>query len=74
MKFLAPLLVLFSLVCLTSPDGQAVWVAREQVVTVGPNRECTPAAKATLLLSNGSILCVRETVPEAHAKLEENPK
>jgi hypothetical protein len=70
MKYLAPLLVLYGMVCFTAPDGFAVWVQKDQVVSVSRARECSVAAGAKLSTSNGTFLCVREGVAEAVRKLD----
>lgn len=62
MRFLAPILLVFSLVCLTSPDGFAVWLNKDQIVSVHRpvDGECSPAAKSRIGLGNGNAVCVQE--------------
>lgn len=61
MKYLAPFLILFGLVCLTAPDGFAVWVEKSQVVSIlhPVGGECPDGAKAKVTLGNGTQVCVR---------------
>ncbi len=70
MKYLAPMLVLYSMVCLTDPQGFAVWIDRQQVVSVSRSVDCAPAANAKISTGNGTFLCVRETVQQAVAKFD----
>lgn len=62
MTYLAPLLLLLSLMCLTSPDGFGIWLQKDQVVSIlhPADGECTPGAKAKVTLGNGTSVCVQE--------------
>ena len=72
MKIIAPLLVLYSLVCLTSPDGFAVWVEKAQVVSVlRPAGDCHPWAKSKVTLGNGTTVCVQEERKDVVKKIDE---
>jgi hypothetical protein len=73
MKFLAPALVIFSLVCLTGPDGFAVWISTEQVVSVlHPTKdECAAGSKAKVTFGNGAAVCVLEERKAIVDKLNE---
>ena len=70
MKYLAPILTLFGLVCLTAPDGNGVWITREQIVTVGHAADCGKGANAKLGLSQGTM-CVQETPQQVIKKLDD---
>lgn len=62
MRFIAPALVMFSLVCLTSPDGFGAWLQKEQIVSIlhPVDGDCAPGAKTKVTLSNGTSVCVQE--------------
>lgn len=71
MKFAAPILVVFGLVCLTDPNGHDAWLVPSQVVTVvHPAGDCDPRANAKVTLGNGAFVCVRESVKNALSKLD----
>lgn len=70
MKYLAPLMVVFSMVCLTDPSGFAVWVERNQVVSVTHPIDCTKDAHAKVSTGNGTFFCVQESVKDALSKLD----
>ena len=72
MQIVAPLLLLYALamVCFTAPDGYAVWVQREQIVSVSRPHECAAPANAKVSVSNGQFFCVREGVAEALKKID----
>lgn len=72
MKWIAPLLLIWSLVmvCLTDPQGFAVWIERQQVVSVTHPIDCTKDAHAKIATGNGTFFCVQETVKDALTKLE----
>ena len=74
MKFLAPALVVFSMVCFTDPNGFGVWVERSQVVTVSHPVGCTPLARTKVELGNGTFVCITETVKEALQRLDAGSK
>lgn len=70
MKYIAPVLTLFSFACFFDPQGMGIWVAPSQVVGVVHNPgDCAPPAKSKILTANGSTLCVRETPQEVTKKL-----
>jgi hypothetical protein len=72
MKIIAPLLLLYSLVCLTSPDGFATWVEKNAVVSIlRPAGDCHPWAKSKVTLSNGSTVCVQEDRKDVVKKIED---
>lgn len=72
MRFIAPLLIIFSLVCLTAPDGFAVWVEKDAVVSVlRPTGECHPWAKTKVTLSNGTSMCVQEERKDVVKKIDD---
>jgi hypothetical protein len=62
MSYIAPLLLLTSLAmaCFTAPDGNGVWVAPNEVVSVTHGSDCVIGAHTKITLSQGS-LCVQET-------------
>jgi hypothetical protein len=62
MTYVAPLLILLGLVCLTAPDGFAIWVEKSQVVSIlhPVDGECPAGAKAKVTLGNGTQVCVRD--------------
>jgi uncharacterized protein YlzI (FlbEa/FlbD family) len=68
MKYLAPFLILFSLISLTDPNGLKVWVAREQITSVLPPTVCGPNAHAKVNTGD-TFICVRETVEEVVNRL-----
>lgn len=68
MRFLAPMLVLFSLICLTDPVGMKVWVMKEQITSVIPAAACGAGSNAKVNTGD-TFLCVRETVQEVVDKL-----
>jgi hypothetical protein len=71
MKFLAPALTVFSMVCFTDPRGFAFWADRNQVVSVSrPAGECALPSKARVTLGNGTFVCIQETVKEALQRLD----
>lgn len=72
MKYLAPILLILSLtmVCLTDPQGFAVWIERQQVVSVTHPIDCTKEAHAKVATGNGTFFCVQETVKDALMKLD----
>lgn len=70
MKYLAPLLVAFSMVCFTDPEGFAVWLDRNQIVSVSHPRDCTAAAQSKVTAANGTFFCIRETIKDALVKLD----
>lgn len=70
MTYLAPILIVFSLVCLTAPDGNPVWVTREAVISVGNAADCAKGSNAKIGLNQGT-LCVQETPQQVLKKLEE---
>jgi len=68
MKYLAPILLLFSLIGLTDPMGLRVWVQRDQITSVTPATSC--GANANSKVNTGdTFLCVRETVQQVVDKL-----
>lgn len=70
MKIIAPMLVLYSLLCLTAPDGSAVWLDAHQIVSLlRSHDDCAAGAKTKVTLSNGTIACVQETQKEVLTKL-----
>lgn len=71
MKWLAPLLVLFSLISLTDPTGLRVWIVREQVTSVSPPTSCVESAKSRVNTGD-TFFCVRETAQQVVDKLEAN--
>ena len=62
MNIIAPFLVILSFVCLTSPDGFAVWLNKDQIVSIHRpvDGECTATAKSRIALGNGNAVCVQE--------------
>ena len=72
MKYLAPLLVLYGLFALTSPEGYRVWVKGEQVTSVVPPTVCGAGANAKVNTGD-TFLCVRESVQQVVDKLNGNP-
>lgn len=70
MTYVAPLLVIFSLVmaCLTDPQGFAVWVSKDQVTSVSRAVDGVPNAKSRVTTSNGSLY-VQEPVADVVKKL-----
>jgi hypothetical protein len=72
MRYIAPLLILFSFVSFLAPSGKLIWVNREAVVAVAEPAACAPTAQSRLLTSNGYI-CVRESLQEAVDKLIVQP-
>lgn len=72
MKFLAPALTVFSMICFTDPNGFGVWVENNQVVSVAHPVDCTPKAQAKVTLGNGTFVCIQETVKEALQRLDKS--
>lgn len=70
MKYLAPALLVFSMVCLTDPNGFGVWIERNQIVSVAHPIDCTKGANAKVSLGNGTFFCVQETIKDALIKLD----
>lgn len=68
MKYLAPILVLFGLISLTSPDGLRVWIVREQITSVVPPTVCSGKAGARVNTGD-TFLCVQETVENVISQL-----
>ena len=71
MKIIAPFLLILSLVCLTSPDGFAVWVEKAQVVSVFRAIGCPASANTQVSLGNGLAVCVQEDRKTVVKKIEE---
>lgn len=72
MKFIAPILVLYSLVCLTSPDGFGVWLEKNQIVSVlRPVGDCAPGSQTKVTLGNGTSVCVSESRKDVVKKIED---
>lgn len=70
MKYLAPILVVFSFACFFDPQGQGIWVMPSQVVSVQHNPgDCAPSAKTKIVTQSGT-LCVRETPQEVTKRLD----
>lgn len=74
MKIIAPLLVIYAMMCFTDPDGFAVWIDRQQVVSVARPHDCVHGANAKISTGNGTFVCVREGVREAIDRLDGKPK
>lgn len=75
MKFAAPALLVFSMVCFTDPRGFAFWADRNQVVSVSkPAGECAATANSRVTLGNGTFVCIQETVKEALQRLDPGSK
>jgi len=74
MHFLAPVLLIFSLVlaCFTAPDGNGVWVDPHQILSVTHATDGAPGANAKISTSNGSFF-IHET-PQQALKIIENSK
>jgi len=72
MKYLAPLFVVFGLVCFTDPQGMDVWVSRSEIVTVLHPVDCDKRANSKIITSNG-FLCVQEKPREIIKAIEELP-
>lgn len=68
MKYLAPLLVVFSLTTLHDPSGEPVYVARDQIVSISPATNCDARAKAKIGIGT-TFLCVLESVEEVVNKM-----
>lgn len=70
MKYLAPALVVFSI--LTDPSGHSIYVARDQVTAImNPSPLiCTQDSHARLLTPSG-MLCIAEEPADARHKLED---
>lgn len=68
MKYLAPLLVIWSLIALTDPTGLRVWIAKEQVTAITPPTDCGLNARAKVRTGD-TFLCVQETVEQARQLL-----
>lgn len=72
MRYIAPLLVLYGLVCLTSPDGAGVWLERNQIVSiVRPVGDCAVGAQTKITLGNGSAVCVSEAIKDVVKKIDD---
>lgn len=73
MKFIAPLLVISSLVCLTAPDGFAVWLQKDQIVSIlhPVSGDCAQGAKTKVTLGNGTTVCVQEERRDIVKKVQE---
>lgn len=72
MKYLAPFVLTVSLVlaCFTAPNGDGVWIVKEQVVSIGHPDGCIQGAKSRVTLGNGTFFCLSDTIKEALQKLE----
>lgn len=70
MKYLAPLLVVFSLVEFTTPNDHSIWVNRDQVVAVthAASYDCKEGSK-TKIIYGVSYSCVKETPEEVVNRL-----
>lgn len=68
MKFLAPFFVTFALVPFSDPEGNAVHVNKDQVVSVSAPTSCDARAHAKITFSS-TFQCVRETVEQVIEKL-----
>lgn len=70
MKYLAPFLIIFAI--LTDPQGNVIYIARDEVVAVlNPSHYgCTSDSHARLL-TLGGMICVAEDPADARRKLEE---
>lgn len=73
MHFIAPALLILSLVCVTSPEGFGIWLQKEQIVSIlhPEDGECHPGAKTKVTLGNGTSVCVREERKAVVKKVEE---
>jgi hypothetical protein len=73
MHFIAPALVLFSMVCLTVPNsGHGVWLSKDQIVSIlHGEHDCAKGANAKVTLGNGTFACVQETPQQVLKKLDE---
>jgi hypothetical protein len=73
MRLIAPLLILYSMVCLTAPDGvRGIWLQKDQIVSIlHGEEECVKGANTKVTLGNGTSVCVRETPKETLRKIEE---
>jgi len=72
MKFVAPALILFSMVCLTAPNGvHGIWVQKDQIVSILHAEGCPDTTNTKVTLGNGTSVCVRETPSEVLKKVEE---
>lgn len=73
MKYLAPILVLGSLLCLTSPDGAAMWLQREHIVSIlRPTGDCAPGSQTKITMVNGNTVCVSEDRKIVVKRVEEH--
>ena len=71
MKYLAPILLVYGLVCLTSPDGFGVWLEKSQIVSIlRPVSDCAAGAQAKVTMGNGTVVCVSEDRNTVVKKIE----
>lgn len=70
MRFLAPMLVVFSLVEFTTPNDNSIWVNRDQVVAVthAAPYDCKDGANSKIIYGP-TFSCVKETPAEVVEKL-----
>lgn len=73
MKIIAPILLLYSLVCLTSPDGFGVWLQKEQIVSIlrPTTSDCAPGSQTKVTMGNGTSVCVSESRKDVVKKIED---
>lgn len=74
MSYIAPALLLISLVmaCFTDPQGVlGIWISSEQVVSVLHPTDCTPEAHTKIVTQSGSF-CVLETPQEVLQRLQKS--
>lgn len=71
MKVIAPLLLVFSLIPFTTPDGNPIYINRDQVVaiTVAHSYDCKEGALTKIITSNG-YSCVKEILENVRMKLD----
>lgn len=76
MNFLAPTLLMISLVlaCFTDPQGLGVWVSKSEVVAVLHATDCAKGANTKIITSSSTSLCVQETPQQVLKLLEESNK